>query len=206
MLRSRVAALAGAGLLLAACGQVHPGSAAVVDGTRISMKSVQRNSVALCEYALAQGSITSVDNAEARRQALSTLIYYRLADNVAKARGIKVAAQVVPAATVTVYQKQFGAKADQVLELVKASERYASILTSLGRTSLGAKASSASSTQLTSAGEAVIMGLAKKSHISTDPRFGLHSLTSTKTTTGSLSVKVTSSSDVVTSSFSKCQA
>ncbi len=40
--RSRAAVLVLAGLTLAACGNVHPGAAAVVDGQTISMKSVDQ--------------------------------------------------------------------------------------------------------------------------------------------------------------------
>ena len=87
--RSRAAVLVLAGLTLAACGNVHPGAAAVVDGKTISMKSLDQAAKALCTLALAGPQAPqAIPNADVRRQAVSTLVSLVVARKIAREEGI----------------------------------------------------------------------------------------------------------------------
>lgn len=88
----RAAALAGAALLLAGCGGLDPGTAATVEGSEISMSSVNDTATVLCslneEQIGAQGSPVPLVNF--RRQALASQVLEEAARTVAEERGIEV--------------------------------------------------------------------------------------------------------------------
>src|SRR5699024_8687215 len=67
--------------LLSACG-THPGAAAVVNGTTISIDTVDESAEAYCNLSLAQGA-QPLSTADARRQALAGLIAWNVATKLA---------------------------------------------------------------------------------------------------------------------------
>src|SRR5215212_4662651 len=93
MTRARAAVLIVAALTLAACGNIHPGAAAVVDDQTISMRTLNKTARAYCTLSLAgsqQQGATSPDNAEVRRQAVTTLVSLAVGRKLAKEHGITV--------------------------------------------------------------------------------------------------------------------
>src|SRR5829696_936982 len=89
MTRARAAVLVLAGLMLAACGNIHPGAAAVVDDQTISMKTLNKAAKAYCTLTVASAqSATVPDNAEVRRQTVTTLVSLIVARRVADEEGI----------------------------------------------------------------------------------------------------------------------
>src|ERR1700712_1202889 len=89
--RARAVAVVIAGLMLAACGNIHPGAAAVVDGRSISMKSFDKTAKIYCTFDLASAKnngATSPSNVEVRRQAISGIVTALVARKVAAAKGV----------------------------------------------------------------------------------------------------------------------
>ena len=194
MTRARAAVLVLAGLTLAACGNVHPGAAAVVDDQTISMKSVDKSAKALCTIALANPQRTAaISNADIRRQAVSTLVSLVVARKLADKEGI-----TPKPADYELTNDQEGqvAKAfpkeknlDEVTKLIEQDRELQTISLAMGQKVTGQVPTPDNAAQLGAAGQAEITKAFKDNDVEFAPRFGL-SNTSAKviTSTGSLSV------------------
>jgi hypothetical protein len=181
-------------LSLAACGNVHPGAAAVVDDQTISMKSLDKTDKALCTLALAssQGG-ASPANADIRRQAVSTLVSLAVARKLAKEDGVTPK----PADyELTNDQERQVAKAfpneknlGEINKLIEQSQELSAISLALGEKVTGQAPTADTADQIGAAGQAEITKAFKDNDVEFAPRFGL-SDTSAKvvTSTGSLSV------------------
>jgi hypothetical protein len=194
--RARAAALALAGLTLAACGNIHPGAAAVVDGQTISMKTLDQTADVYCKLTLLsaqQQGATSPSNADMRRQAASTLVSLVIGRKLAKEQGL----QIDPADfELTSDQQAQVAKtfpgADDLAHierLIEQSQELSEISLALGEKVTGQQRSNENQAQLGAAGQAEITKAFKANDVKFSPRFGL-SNTSAKAVadTGSLSV------------------
>ena len=194
MTRARAAVLVLAGLTLAACGSVHPGAAAVVDDQTISMKSVDKAAKALCTLSLVSSKgATPPDNADIRRQAVSTLVSLIVARKVAKAEGI------VPKPSdyeLTNDQEGQVAKAfpneknlGEINKLIEQSQELSAISLALGQKITGQAPTADTENQIGAAGQAEITKAFKDNDVEFAPRFGLSNSGSDKPpTSGSLSV------------------
>lgn len=189
-----MAALAGAAVLMTACGSIHPGSAAVVDNETISMKTADEASAAYCKLALnaaAQQGVKDVSAADTRRQAITDLITFKIAKKIAKDRDLKV-----DPAGYAITEEQTGqiAKAfpngdlKEIAAAIERSQETYAIAIALGEATTGEKVSAANQAAVEKAGAAVITKAYKSSDISIDPRFGLNHLMKQIGQTGSLSV------------------
>jgi hypothetical protein len=195
--RARAAVLVLAGLTLAACGNVHPGAAAVVDGQTISMKSLDKTAKALCTLALAssQGGAApaSPANSDIRRQAVSTLVSLVVARKIAKEEGITLnpsdyeltSEQERQVATAFPKEKNHA----EINKLIEQSQELQSISLALGERITGQTPTAETADQIGAAGQAEITKAFKDNDVEFAPRFGLSdSSAKTITSTGSLSV------------------
>lgn len=90
-----VAATAATALLVAGCGDVSPGAAATVDGTRIARETVDEFARAACAadstYAeLTQQQFTATPTAVYRQQVLTVLVNEQIAEQAAAERDLEV--------------------------------------------------------------------------------------------------------------------
>lgn len=183
---SRVLVLAGAALLLSACGPVRPGAAAVVGDSSISMDDVQTTTTAYCLISAVnaqQGSTT--DLVELRRQAVANLLLTEVAEQAAAGRGIKVADRPLTEDQTAQIEQLFGSDSDEVTTVVESNQRVNALLVALARDA-GAQGTDE---QLAQAGQQIVAADAVKKGIKIDPRFGLSNSLQQVGTTGSLSVQ-----------------
>jgi len=193
--RARAAVLVLAGLTLAACGNVHPGAAAVVDDQTISMKTLDKTAEAYCTLTLAsaksQGA-TVPGNADVRRQTVTTLVSLVVARKLAKQE------DVTPQPTeyeLTTQQEDQISKAfpdddaDELKKLIEKGQELSAISVALGEKSTGQARTADNVSQLAAAGQAEITKAFKANDVEFAPRFGLSDTTAkTVADTGSLSV------------------
>ena len=197
--RARAAVLVLAGLTLAACGNVHPGAAAVVDDQTISMKTLDTTAKAYC--ALASASATSQgatlpSNADVRRQTVTTLVSLVVARKLAKDEGVtpRPAEYELTAEQEDQVAKSF-AKAknlDEIKKLFEQGQELSSIAVALAEKSTGQARTQENISQLAAAGQAEITKAFKDNDVEFAARFGLSNTTAkTVAATGSLSVAPT---------------
>jgi hypothetical protein len=191
--RARAVALVLAGLTLAACGNIHPGDAAVVDGHSISMKSFDDTAKIYCKLDLAAAKAngaTSPTNAEVRQQAISGLVLVTVARKVAAAEGVAPKPQTykLSGAQRDQVAKEFPSNADDVIEAIEDSRESSEIAIGLAVKATGTTRSTDNESQLAEAGQAKIVKAFPKYHVHFAPRFGLNNQLKQVSTTGSLSV------------------
>lgn len=185
---SRVVGLGVVALMVGACGPVHPGAAAIVDGERISMATADETARTYCIVNLAgQPEGTMYDNAEVRRQALTSLIAMTAADQLAEDKGLKI---TVPAADDSGQFEEFVAMLDPkdveaFTEVFDDNNRLGAIALELGRADAN---KGASDEEISQAGFQVVIDAMQKKDIEIDPRFALGKDGSPVADSGSLSV------------------
>jgi hypothetical protein len=183
---------------MTACSNIHPGSAAVVDGVSISMSRADDAAAAYCQLSLAtaaQQGVTDVPSAAARRQAITDLIMSAVAEKVAKDRNL-----AVDPGSYVLTEKQSRqiaaafphADDKQIADAIERSQRTYAIAVALGEAVSGRqvteKSTESEQSAVQTAGQDVITKAYQKSDISIDPRFGLDDLTKQVAQTGSLSI------------------
>lgn len=192
--RARAVALGIAGLTLAACGNIHPGDAAVVDGESISMKTLNDTAAVYCTLTLAsaqQQGVTTVPNSDVRRQAVTSLVSMVVARKLAKDKGIEVEPSRYD---LTTSQEQQIAKAfpkddaEKIGKAIEDSQEVSEIAIALGETSTGEKRTDTNEADLAQAGQEEITKAFADNGVKFAPRFGLDATTKAISDTGSLSV------------------
>ena len=199
MTRARAAVLVLAGLMLAACSNVHPGAAATVDGQTISMKTLDKTAGAYCKLTLAssqQQGATPPTNADMRRQAVSTLVSLVVARKIAKEEGItpKPADYELTSEQEGQVAKAFPNEKnlDELNKLIEQSQELSAISLALGQKVTGQAPTAETAAQIGAAGQAEITKAFKDNDVKFAPRFGLsNSSAKTVSATGSLSVAPT---------------
>jgi hypothetical protein len=192
--RTRGVVLAIAGLSLAACGTVHPGSAAVVDGRTISMDTLDRTAEAYCTLtasAAKQQGITTVSNSEVRRQAVVALVSLRVARDLAKQKGVTVpptAYELTPAQRDELATSFPGSDVDELVKAVRDSREISAIAVGLAEKQTNQQATSENEAQFADLGQNAILAAFADSDVSFAPRFGLDSKGQQRAATGSVSV------------------
>ena len=192
--RTRAVVLAIAGLSLAACGTVHPGSAAVVDGRTISMDTLDRTASAYCtltaQAARAQG-ITTVSNAEVRRQAVVGLVSLRVARDLAKAEDVTIGpdSYELTAQQRNELSKSFpGSDLHELAHAVEDSREVSAIAVALAEKKTNQQATTENEAQFAELGQSEILAGFADRDVSFAPRFGLDSKGEQRAATGSVSV------------------
>lgn len=196
-LRGAVAAAAGV-LLLTACGQVHPGAAAVVGDTRISMDQLDSLSRAYCRATVAIGEVQGQpveprQGVESRRAVLGAMLQLELSRGAAESLGVEV-----PPSSYTVDEQQYrdlldavdDEYDDEVVELVRINAETSALLVAIGAHELGQDVTQVEQEQAAQQGQQVMAEFAADVDIDVDPRLGLASDGQVLAETGSLSVPV----------------
>ncbi|GAA3533692.1 hypothetical protein AFL01nite_21530 [Aeromicrobium flavum] len=182
-----MAVLAIAASVMAGCGPVSPGAAAVVDGNKIPFSEVDDGADVYCAASLSQGGegAASVDNAALRRQSLADLVAGEVADRIAAERDYTVTVPALGAQERAQLEELFGDRFDAALRLVERNQRTGVIATQMARE---ADASLTDQEQLLQAGQQLLAQETASSDIDVDPRFGLDETVQQIGETGSLSV------------------
>lgn len=186
MSKTRLAVLGLAALLMAGCGPVNPGAAAVVDGTRIPMSDVDDVADVYCTASLSgQGSAAGIDSSALRRQSVADLVSGAVADRVAKERGYEITVPALATADQEQLVQMFGDDLDAALELIERNQRTGAIAQEMARE---AGASAQDGEALAQAGQQLLAQATAESDIEIDPRFGLDDTIQQIADSGSLSV------------------
>lgn len=193
--RARVVVLAIAVLSLTACGNIHPGDAAVVDGHAISMSKFDQSARLLCEVSLrdaqSQGQ-KSLPNDQVRRQAIVNLVTVIVARDLAKQKGVtpNKSTYELPADQVASITKAFpkGSDAKAVESIYEDYNETVEIAIALGEQSTGLTRSDENQRQLVSEGQTAIQKAFKEHDVKFAPRFGLSGSLKDLGPTGSVSV------------------
>lgn len=194
--RARAAVLVLAGLTLAACGSIHPGAAAVVDGRSISMKTVDEVAEVYCVDALRaakeQGAAAPADNAEIRSQAVKNMASLLVARKLAKREDAipEPSTYEVRAADKDEVAKAFpGIDVEVATRAIEDSRELTQIAVGLGEKASGQKVTEANQDQLSEAGQTEIAEAFADNDVKFAPRFGLDG--TLKQVTSTLSVAPT---------------
>ncbi|GAA2079863.1 hypothetical protein [Aeromicrobium tamlense] len=187
MSKTRLAVLGLAALLMAGCGPVNPGAAAVVDGTRIPMSDVDDVADVYCTASLSGqgGSAAGIDSSALRRQSVADLVSGAVADRVAKERGYQVTVPALADADREQLEQMFGDDLDAALELIERNQRTGVIAQQMARE---ADSSLQEGEALQQAGQQLLAQATADSDIEIDPRFGLDDTVQQIADSGSLSV------------------
>ncbi|GAA3515113.1 hypothetical protein GCM10022234_07590 [Aeromicrobium panaciterrae] len=195
--RARLVVLALAALALAACGSIHPGDAAVVDGTAISMKTFDTNARLYCELSLrgaAQQGVQSpsVPNEEVRRHAISDLVTVIVARDLAKQKGVTpdVKSYKRSSAEIKAIAEVFprGDDAKTVTTILENDAEISAIAIALAEQSTGLTLTDDNQQQLFTTGREMIDKAFKDHDVKLAPRFGLSGTLKDLAPTGSVSV------------------
>jgi hypothetical protein len=192
--RARAAALALAGLTLAACGNVHPGSAAVVDGESISMRTLDSTAEAYCTLTAAtaqQQGITTLSNAQVRREAVVGLVSTVVARELADREGIEVPKRSyeLSASERDQLAEEFpDADVDELSRAIGDSREVSAIAVALAEQQTGETATEDNGPELAQLGQSLILEEFPRHDVKFSPRFGLDPSADVRAETGSISV------------------
>jgi hypothetical protein len=192
--RTRGLVLGLAGLSLAACGAVHPGAAAVVDGTTISMDTLDRTATAYCTLTASsarQQGITTVSNADVRRQAIVGLVSLRVARDLAAKQDVTVeprSYELTPAQRDELASAFPDADADELATAIEDSQEVSAIAVALAEKESNQQATSENEAQFAELGQREILAALADRDVSFAPRFGIAPDGTQRADTGSVSV------------------
>jgi hypothetical protein len=191
-MKLRVLVAAATVLVLAGCGSVHPGAAAVVGDTTISMERADDVATVYCQLTLlsaAEG--TPIDNADVRRQAVTDLVAGIVAREMAEEANLTInpsSYEVSPTQRKEIAQAFPDGQLDRVVEAINDSQRTYAIAEQLGAKEVDAPDVEAE--QLVDQGLQMIQAEVARRDVRFDPRFGISGDGTQKAATGSLSVPV----------------
>jgi hypothetical protein len=192
--RVRAAVLAGAGLTLAACSSVHPGSAAVVDGQTISMRTLDTTAEAYCTLTAAsaqQQGVTSLSGSQVRRQAIVGLVSVVVARDLADAAGVEVARrsyELTGAQRDELAAEFPDADVDELGRAIEDSREVSAIAVALAAQQTGEQPSEDNEAQLAELGQTTITEAFEGHDVTFAPRFGLDPSAGLRAESGSISV------------------
>lgn len=192
--RARAAVLVIAALSLAACGNVHPGSAAVVGKQAISMRTLEDTAEAYCTLsvdAARQQGAQSIDNSQIRRQAIVGLVSVIVARDIAKSQGLEVdpsSYRLTDEQRDQIGEAFPAAKVDELAKAIEDSQEVAAISVALGAKLTGRPATPEDAKQLADVGQAAILKSFRAKDVKFAPRFGLDPGANVRSDSGSISV------------------
>lgn len=193
--RARAVVLAVAGLSLAACSNVHPGAAAVVGDTSISMKTLDETAAVYCIDQLNQAKqqgITAVSNGAVRQQAVLALATLTVAREIADEKGLEIdpGSYEVPDGDRDAVAKAFpGIDVDTTVSVISDSREISAIALALGEASTGQTATEQTQAQLAEVGQKEITDEFAAKDVKFSPRFALSPSGQPRdSSTGSISV------------------
>jgi len=196
-MKVRVLVAAATTLVLAGCGSVHPGAAAVVGDTTISMERADDVASVYCKLSvLSAAEGTPIDNADVRRQAVTDLVVGVVAREMAEDADVTVnpsSYEITPAQRKEIAQTFPDGELDQVVQAINESQHTYAIAEQLGAREVDDP--DAEAEQLRDQGVRLIQAELARRDIRFDPRFGIKGDGTQKAPTGSLSVPVKAESD-----------
>ena len=188
----RTLAAAAVALLLAGCGSVHPGAAAVVGDTTISMGRADGVATVYCQLALVSAPEgTPVSNAEVRRQAVIDLVIGVVAGQMADDANVTPNAskyEINPAQRKEIAASFADDEVDAVVDAINASQRTLAIAELLADERNDDP--DAEVEQMREQGIQLIQAEIGRLDVQFDPRFGIADDGTQKAVSGSLSVPV----------------
>lgn len=185
-LKSRILGLLVIAGLLGGCGTVHPGSAAVVNGERITMEQADATAHTLCLINTMGQQGASFDNAQVRRQAVISLVITEVAEQVAEEKDLKVKVSAEAEAQVAQFRELLAPEhRDQFDDVIGINLRFGAIAQELGR---AANPGVDDPNALTELGMAELSAAMQDMDVEIDPRFGLAPTGEQIADSGSLSV------------------
>lgn len=195
--RAHVAVLALAAVALTACGSMHPGHAAVVDGEAISMTTFDKTARMYCQVELQlqrqQGAADpTLPNNEVRAHAITDLVTVKVARELARVKGVTPAKKTYqrPADEVATLAMLFpeGDDAETVQSILEDNGEIRAITLALGEQATGLTASETNQEQLFAVGQDAIAKAIKEHDIEISPRLGVSDTLEPVDRTGSVSV------------------
>ncbi|MFS0884180.1 hypothetical protein [Aeromicrobium sp. 179-A 4D2 NHS] len=194
MSKTRLVVLGLAALALSACGPVHPGAAAVVDGSRIAMSDVDDVAAVYCAASLSGGTAegqnqAGIDTIGLRRQAIADLLAGEVADSIAQERDYDITVPKVSGQDRAQLEEMFGDDLDGALALIERNQRTSAIVVEMAREQ---NPDVTDEQQLLQAGQQLLGQAVNDRDITVDPRFGLDETLQQIGDTGSLSVPAVS--------------
>jgi hypothetical protein len=193
--RARAVVIALAALTLGACSNVHPGSAAVVDGESISMRTLDTTAAAYCAVTLDaarhQTGAKTISNAEMRRQAIVGLVSLRVARDLAQREGLQIrpsSYELTPSQRKQLAKAFPSADVDELARAIEDSQEVSAIAVALAERSTGQQVDDKNEDQLAQEGQKAILAAFKHSDVKFAPRFGLDPAGKVRADTGSISV------------------
>lgn len=191
-MKLRVLAAAAVALLLAGCGSVHPGAAAVVGDTTIPMGQADDVATVYCQLALLSAPEGQpISNADVRRQAVTDLVVGVVARDMADDANLTPnpsAYEITRAQRKEIAQTFSGDEIDAVVEAINASQRTFAIAELLGAERNNDP--DAEAEQLRQQGLQMIQAELSRREVRFDPRYGISRDGTQNAATGSLSVPV----------------
>lgn len=195
---ARMVGLAAAMLALGACGQVHPGAAAVVGGTRIPMDEVDTLSAAYCRatVAIANSQGQPADPAEgiaSRRTVLGALLQLEIARQAAGSLGVEAEPSTYvadPRSFQPLLDSVGEQYADEVSQLVGVTGETTALQVAIGAHQLDQDMAEVDQQEAQQTGQEYVAEYGADVDVEIDPRFGLAPDGQVLAETGSLSVPV----------------
>ncbi len=187
-----LAPAAAVALLLAGCGSVHPGAAAVVGDTTISMGRADDVATVYCKLSLLSAPEgTPISNADVRRQAVTDLVVGVVARDMADEANVTPnpsTYEITPSQRREIAQAFPDDEVDSVVEAISASQRTAAFAELIGAERNDNPTVEAE--QLRQQGFQLIQAEVARRDVRFDPRFGIARDGTQNAATGSLSVPV----------------
>ncbi|MGA9103013.1 hypothetical protein [Aeromicrobium sp.] len=191
-MKLRVLVVTATALLVAGCGSVHPGAAAVVGDTSISMARADDVATVYCQLTLlSAGQGTPVGNADVRRQAVTDLVVGVVAREMADDADLTPnpsSYEITPAQRKDIAKEFPADQLDLVVETLNDAQRTYAIADLLGARKIDDP--DAEAEQLRDQGLQLIQAEVARRDVRFDPRFGIGRDGTAKAPTGSLSVEV----------------
>jgi hypothetical protein len=191
-MKLRVLVVTATALLVAGCGSVHPGAAAVVGDTSISMSRADDVATVYCQLTLlSAGQGTPVGNADVRRQAVTDLVVGVVAREMADDANLTPnpsSYEITPAQRKDIAKEFPADQLDLVVDTLNDAQRTYAIADLLGARKIDDP--DAEAEQLRDQGLQLIQAEVARRDVRFDPRFGIGRDGTAKAPTGSLSVEV----------------
>lgn len=189
----RLTLISAAGLLLSGCGSVHPGAAAVVDGTTISMDTLDRTASIYCLDASRQAEGQDGGLAGQRGRAAIDLVLQRISADMVAERGLEVDESLaeIPDDALPAIEEAFGDAPDAV-DVIGESVELGARFAAIGADVTGEEATDANLQELQSAGYQAVLAEVPDHDVTFDPRLGVDRDAVATGGSGSLSVPTSS--------------
>ncbi|HWV25924.1 MAG TPA: hypothetical protein VNZ66_01775 [Aeromicrobium sp.] len=165
-----------AAVFLSACSSVHPGAAAVVDDTTISMSTLDEQAEVMCLIQTAsQQQSGTPDNAAIRQNTISMLVFEQIAQSMIDDQQLTVDRELaaLPDDARERIEAVFGDRADEVADLLSSQQLLYAQFVAIGAAVTGQQASPQTYDQLAAAGQQAAQEQLAELDVEFAPRLGI---------------------------------